>query len=82
MICNDFGRIASANADPGGDWGDFESEVGITLRIRGIDTHFESEVGITLQIWGGLTLILGGVNQHSTWKVKLGLPCRSRVDRH
>ena len=33
-----------------------------------INTHFESEVGITLQIRGGLTLILGGVDRHSTWK--------------
>ena len=69
----------------------FESEVGITLQIRGgstlilggsIDTHFESEVGITLQIRGGSTLILGGGRSTLTLKVKLGLPCRSGVDRH
>ena len=44
--------------------------------------NLESEVGITLQIRGGLTLILGGVDRHSTWKVKLGLPCGSGVDQH
>ena len=81
------------DTDPGGGrlTLNFESEVGINLRIWGgstlirggsIDTHFESEVGINLRIWGGSILILGGVDWHSTLKVKLGLTCRSGVDRH
>ena len=50
-----------------------------------IDTHFESQVGINLRIRGGPTLILGwGEGGQSTLilKVELGLPCRSRADRH
>ena len=80
------------DTDPGGSIDThFESEVEITLRIRGgstlilggsIDNHFESEVEITLRIRGGSTLILGGGQLTLTLKVKLRLPCRSGVDRH
>ena len=48
-----------------------------------IETHFE-KWSWDLQCGSGkdLTMILGEVDRHSTWKVKLGLPCGSGVDRH
>ena len=53
MIHNDFGRIASANADPGGgvDW--LSTWKGSTMTLEGSPLPM---------------LILGGVNRHSTWK--------------
>ena len=91
-----------------GDWGDFESEVGITLQIWGRLT-LALKVKLGLPCGSGVDRHWsGGVNRHSLWKwswdyladpgwidtdpgggrstltlkVKLGLPCGSRVDRH